>query len=401
MILDEAVKRRIQTMLVLLNERQRRLYLAVEVQGLGYGGLKAVSEFTGVSESTIRIGQKELESGAVFDVDRVRKGGWGMFSGEKVEGLKVELENLMEKPVLDSGSGEFVLSWTTKSLLELEGVLEGKGVRVSHAMIGELLGELGYSLRQKRKMLHFGGVRPDRDAQFRYVNQRCGEFLARGWPVVSVVSEEKELLSDFRHITLRQCRDVVGGNVDFTFPVEQVAELAPLDVLEVNGFLGFVNLGVLPGMVDFGVEGLLRWWRVLGRHVYGDASKICVVSDGGGRGGVWYKLWRAQLQVLADVSGLEVCVLYLPPGTSRWHTVKHELFCFINESVDVGVPVSVRVAVKILSNKDWGGMAGVCAKDDRVFNLGLSVSDEDLSLLNLVEDEFNGHWNYTIRPKEA
>jgi transposase len=398
--MDDAAKRRIKTMLSLLNERQRRLYLAVEVQNLGHGGLKEVHELTGVAMSTIIFGQKELDAGGVFDVDRVRKGVGRdeLVIAEKYATLKVELEKLMDKYVLADGEGS-ILSWTTKSLRELEELLGERGFKFSHDTIGEVLGEMGYSLRQKRKMLHFGGARPDRDAQFRYVAKKCDEFLRSGQPVISIVSEERELIEDFRQLVVKYCKDVSGQNLDFTFPVEKVATVASYGVFEVSGFLGFVNLGCLPGMVDFSVEGILRWWHVLGRHVYGGATKLCVVSDGGGRGGVWYKLWKKQLQVLADVSGLEIHVLYLPPGTSKWHTVKHELFCFVHDSAVVGVPVSVKVAVKVLSNVEWQGVVGVCVADDSVFGLGLTVTDEELSLLNLVEDEFYGHWNYVIRPK--
>ncbi|MDR2203637.1 MAG: ISAzo13 family transposase [Nitrososphaerota archaeon] len=397
--MDEATKRRIQTMLGLLNERQRRLYLAVEVQSLGYGGLKEVCELTGVAKSTIILGQKELASGVGLEVSRVRKVGSGhKLDVERNECLKVEIEKLMEPPMV--GGVEPVLRWTNRGLRDLAGLLCAKGFSVSHKMVGTLLCELGYCLRLSQRMLHFGGVRPDRDVQFRYVNAKCREFLAAGEPVVSVVSDEKELLFDFRHIVMQYCKSMYQSvGEDFDFPVEQVAGLASLDVFEVNGFLGFVNLGELPGMVDFGVEGLLRWWRVLGRHVFPDTKRICVVSDGGGRGGVWYKLWKKQLQVFADVSGLEVHVLYLPPSTSKWHTVRHELFCFTNDSLAEGVPVSVRVGVKMLSSVAWGGVGGLLCGDDVVFGLDLMVTDEELSELNLVEDELYGHWNYVIRPK--
>jgi transposase len=408
-VMDDAAKRRIELVLPLLNERQRRLYLAAEVQSLGYGALKEVHELTGVALSTIILGQKELFTAGEFEGDcRIRKkgsGGSNKFSAEKCDILEAEIERVMETTFLDDrsggGGGGALLSWTIMGLREIADLLCERGMVISYDMVGTLLVSMGYSLHHGLKMLHFGGPRPDRATQFKYVNQKCVEFLKDGQPVISIVSEEHELIDDFRHVMTQHGNVTSEQRKNCVFPVEQVANVASHGVFTVNGFLSFMNLGVLPGMVDFGVEGILRWWRVLGRHIYGNATKICVVSDGGGRGGVWYKLWKKQLQVLADVSGLEVHVLYLPPGTSRWHTVRHELFCFTKETgADGGSSVTMRVAIKILSTTDWKGTPEGCVvMDDCVFGLELTVTDEELGLLNLVEDEFYGHWNYVIRPK--
>ncbi|MDR2719288.1 MAG: ISAzo13 family transposase [Nitrososphaerota archaeon] len=406
--MDDATKHRIETVLRFLNEKQRRLYLAAEVQSLGYGALKAVHELTGVAKSTISLGQKELLTADNFDVDRIRAKGGGhrKLPVEKSKALKVEIEKIMEKTISDGDGGESIISWTTLSLRGIAGLLCERGLLVSHDMVGTLLVEMGYSLRQGRKMLHFRGARPDRDTQFRHISKKCAEFIEAGQPVISIVSDEKELIEDFRNIVVQHCDKVEQERSDFVFPADITKETASFgDVYEASEFLGFVNLGLLPGMVDFGVEGILRWWKVLGCHVFGGATRICVVSDGGGRGGVWYKLWKKQLQVLADVSGLEVHVLYLPPGTSKWRTIRHELFCFTNESILLADGVSsviMRGAIKLLSNSNWKGVdAGDVVGDGSVFGLELTVTDEELALLNLVEDELYETWNYIIRPKQV
>jgi transposase len=398
--MDDVTKARILHMLSLLDEKQRRLYLAVEAKSMGRGGLKAVHELTGISMSTIIQGQKELNAGSNFMANRIRKSGSGRKPvTQKYENIKDELEKIMEKPVLDCVGP--ILSWSTKSLRDIADLLCEKGFKISHDMVGTLLVEMGYSLRQKCKMLHFSGALPDKDAQFRYINQKCREFIKNGQPIISIVSEERELIVDFRHILMMHHDSETLSEqkkLRYDFPVDKMMKTAPYELYKVDGFLSFVNLGSLPGMVDFGVEGILRWWKVLGCHVYGDATQLCVVSDGGGRGGVWYKLWKKQLQVLADVSGLEVHVLYLPPGTHKWHMIRHELFCFTNESAVDASSVAMRVAIKTLSLDYETGIAGVCVKDDNVFGLDLTVTDEELSLLNLVEDEFYGTWNYVIQP---
>jgi len=399
------VKRRIETVLPLLNERQRRLYLAAEVQSLGYGALKEVHELTGVAVSTIILGQKELHTAGGFDVDnRVRKkggGGSNKLPVERCEAVEAEIEKIMEKTSLNGDSGVAVLSWTTMGLRVIADLLCERGLVICHDMVGTLLVSMGYSLRQGRKMLHFCGARPDRATQFRYINKKCVEFLKAGEPVISVVSEEHELIDDFRFVMMQYGGVTPEQGLKCGFPVEQMRGIAPYDVYVVNGFVGFVNLGLLSGVVDFGVEGILRWWMVLGRHVFGGARRICVVSDGGGRGGVWYKLWKKQLQVLADVSGLEVRVLYLPPGTSKWHTVRHELFCFTKATIGDVSSVTMRLAIKLLSTVDCVGVSESCVGyDDSVFGLELTVVDRELALLNLVEDELYGTWNYIIRPKQ-
>ncbi|MCL2291864.1 MAG: ISAzo13 family transposase [Candidatus Bathyarchaeota archaeon] len=412
--MDRATRIRIQCVLPLLNERQRRLYLAAEVNSLGHGGLKDVHELTGVAKSTILLGKKELQmggEGGTLEVDKARKEGGGRnLITQKYADLPVALEKIMEK--LDVEDSEQVLMWTTKSLRDLERVLAEQRFKISHDMIGNLLHAMGYSLRQDQKMAHFSGSRPDSLVQFLYIAKKCWQFIREGCPVVSVVTSKKELVGDFRR-SLVECGKMVSGKEGGLlsgFPVEALGKVAFYDVHEISSRLGFVNLGFLSGDgLVFEVESLLRWWQTLGCHTFSGVKKFYVISDGGGCGsGLRFGLWRKQLQVLADVSGLEIHVSYFPPGTSKWKTVGHEMFCFINDGKDVvaagdeaGLGVSVEANIKLISNvAALKKLQIVCVRDSKKVVLDVNVGDdEDLSEVNLVRDECYGNWNYIITPK--
>jgi len=399
--MDDATKVRIKCMLSLLDEHQRRLYLAVEAKSLGRGGLKDVSELSGVSMSTIALGMKELDAGGTFKSGLVRKKGGGRRSAVKrFEGLCVELEQLMEP--LPEGDSERVLWWTTRSLRKLGGLLCERGFVVSHDVVGNLLNGMGYSLRRHKRLLYLNGLCHDGLAQFRYINGKCLEFIAAGQPVISLVTDGQELVNSFKSGVVRSglvVSDVEAGGGGF--PLEALGRLGSFDVYAVNGGCGFVNLGDLPvGTVEFGVESVLRWWQTLGCRTFPDATWLYIVSDCNGCDDLRGRLWHKQLQQFADVTGLFVCVSHLPSGTSKWVAVAHELFCFTNNTLNNGGGVSVVASAKLISSAAaLEELRVVCERDDAVFELGLNF--EDLVGLNLTKDVFYGDWNYVISPKAS
>ncbi|MCL2173176.1 MAG: ISAzo13 family transposase [Candidatus Bathyarchaeota archaeon] len=403
--MDDAAKTRIQRVFPLLNERQRRLYLAAEVESLGHGGLKAVHELTGVSKSTLLLGEKELREGVThLEVDKARKAGGGRsLVTQKYKDLTTVLENVMEPSNVDDS--ERVLWWTTKSLRTMEEVLSKKGFKISHNAIGNLLNVMGYSLRQNQKMRYFSGPRPDVFAQFLFIVKKCCSFIGEGCPVVSVVTDKKELLGDFRKSLVECGKGVSGQSLVSEFPLETLGKVDFSDVYEVTGRLGFVNLGVLSGdEVGFEVESLLRWWQTLGCHIFRGVKKLYVISDDGGCDGLRFGLWQRQLQELANLTGLEIHVSYFPPGTSKWHVVGYEMFCFTSNGgvgVEGDLGVSVEAGVKLILNMvALKRLKIICVKNCEKVVLRLNVAgDEGLSGVNLVRDEFYGDWNYVISPK--
>jgi transposase len=387
-------------MLPLLNEKQRRLYLATEAKSLGHGGLKAIHDLTGTSMTTIIKGQKELNTNPKPNNQQIRKTGGGRKPiTQKYDTLKIELEKILENNT--AGNPQQFILWTTKSLRNLKQLLQQKDLTVSHDTIGNVLKDMGYSLQQNRKMLQHSNPHPDRNAQFEHINQKCNEFSKNGQPIISVDTKKKELVGNFKNNGVEYCKKRSPVQVlDYDFPLKELGKVAPYGVYDVGGNIGFVNLGLSHDTAEFAVESISRWWQTLGCHTYPKAKRLYVNCDGGGSNGSRVRLWKKQLQVFADVSGLEVHVSHFPPGTSKWNKVEHRLFCFISKNWRGTPLVSVEAVINLISNTTTSkGLKIVCVKDDKVYELGTKVTDEELAGLNLITDKFHGDWNYIIKPK--
>ena len=395
--MESVVENRIKTMLPLLDEKQKRIYLATEAEGLGRGGVKAVHELTGVSKTTIIKGKKELQEGKI-EKDRVRRGGGGRKSiTKKYDGIKEEIEKIVGSDTL--GNPEKVLLWTTKSLRNIEASLHESGYEVSHDTIGNLLKDMDYSLQHNQKMLQVGKPHPDRNAQFEYINNKCMEFIRQGHPVISVDTKKKELIGNFKNNGAEYCKQKKPKKVlDHDFPLKELGKVAPYGVYDVNRNEGFVNLGISHDTAEFAVESVLRWWQTLGKNTYPDAEKLYINSDNGGSNGSRVKLWKKQLQKLASITGLEVHVSHLPPGTSKWNKIEHRMFCYISKNWRGTPLISIEAVIELIaSTTTTKGLRIVCMKDDNVYELGTSVSDDELAAINIVRDDFHGDWNYIIK----
>jgi transposase len=326
--MDSIVENRIKRMLPLLDEKQKRIYLATEAEGLGYGGLKVIHELTGISKTTIIRGKKELQEGNI-EQNRIRKSGGGRKTiVRKYENIQGEIEKILGNDTF--GNPEKVLLWTTKSLRNIEKALREKGFTISHDSIGNLLKEMKYSLQQNQKMLQLGESHPDRNAQFEYINRKCGEFICQGQPVISVDTKKKELIGKFKNggVEYRQKKKPIKV-LDHDFPIKELGKVAPYGIYDISRNEGFVNLGVSHDTSEFAVESILRWWQILGKNTYLNASKIYINSDNGGSNGSRVKLWKKQLQEFANITGLETHLSHFPPGTSKWNKIEHRMFCFI------------------------------------------------------------------------
>lgn len=395
--MDSGLATKINTMLPLLDERQKRIFLALEANALGHGGVKLIHEISGVSQTTIIRGKKEL-SGSV-DSGHIRKPGGGR---KKVTQKYANIKEEIEKIVADKtyGNPENPLTWTTKSLRNLKDQLQEKGYEVNHDTVGKILKELGYSLQQNRKMLQLGESHPDRDEQFKFINQKSGEFIEQNQPVISVDTKKKELVGNFINGGAEYNKKKTPTQVlDHDFPIKELGKVAPYGVYDISRNEGFVNLGISHDTSEFAVESILRWWQTLGVNTYPDAKKLYINCDGGGSNDSRRRLWKKQLQEFANITGLEVHVSHLPPGTSKWNKIEHKMFCFISKNWRGKPLVSVEVIVHLIASTTTSkGLKIVCIEDKTHYELGAVVTDEEFAAINIVREKFHGNWNYAILP---
>jgi transposase len=395
------LEKKITTMLPYLDEKQRRVFLALEAESIGYGGVKFIHEITGVSPTTIIKGKKKLQSGQIMTDKRIRKIGGGRKKlTEKYDGIQADIEKIVADDTY--GDPEHVLTWTTKSLRNIESLLQERGYSISHDSIGNILKEMGYSLQQNQKMLPLKESPPDRDEQFKYINKKSCEFIEKGLPVLSVDAKKKELIGNFKNNgeEYRPKKDPVKV-LDHDFPIKELGKVAPYGIYDVSKNEGFVNLGISHETSEFAVESILRWWQTLGINTYPNASELYITCDNGGSNGSSRRLWKKQLQEMANITGLSVHVSHLPSGTSKWNKIEHKMFCFISKNWRGQPLISVEVVVKLISSTTTSkGLKIVCIEDKNKYKLGTIVTDKELAAINIVRDNFHGDWNYVIHPKK-
>ncbi len=390
---EEAIKRRFERVARELNERTRRLVAASEAMAMGWGGISAVSRATGLSRKAISHGIKELEEGGGASEGRIRrKGGGRKKTVSKQPSLREDLERLVE-PVT-RGDPESPLRWTSKSVRKLAKELRQQGHQVSHQLVSELLHELGYSLQVNRKTV-------DRDAQFEHLNAQAQAFLAAGEPAISVDAKKKELVGEFKNGG-REWRP--AGEPEqvrvYDFPIPGVGRATPYGVYDLGQNAGWVNVGIDHETAAFAVESIRRWWNAVGKSQYPEAKRLLISADGGGSNGSRVRLWKWELQQLADETGLTITVCHLPPGTSKWNKIEHRLFAWISQNWRGKPLVSYAVILKLLAaTTTEAGLSVQCQLDMNSYPTGRTISDEEMATLSLVPDSFHGEWNYTIGPR--
>jgi transposase len=393
---------KVLSMLPYLDERQRRMYLATEAVSLGYGGIKALSNLTGVSENTIAVGIKELGDKTTPGDGRVRRAGGGRRRiTETQSGIEDEIRKLVDAETF--GNPENPLSYTTKSLRKLEETLAESGFTASHRVIGDVLKKLGYSLQKNRKCLQLGEPNPDRDEQFRYINDRAKVFIEAGQPVISVDTKKKELIGNFMNGGAEyRPKGLPVMVLDHDFMIKELGKVAPYGVYDVNGNVGFVNLGTGKDTAEFAVHSITLWWEALGKDAYPGADRIYINCDSGGSNGYRVRLWKKQLQGFANATGLSVHVSHFPSGTSKWNKIEHKMFCYISKNWRGKPLVTIETTVELIaSTTTKRGLKIHCVRDDNIYNLGETVTDTEFNSLNIVRDAFHGEWNYSILPQET
>jgi transposase len=385
-----------------LNERTRRLWSAVEAKALGRGGVQLVARATGQSRTTITQGMKDLQLKERLESTRqVRQPGGGRKEvREKSPELESALLGLVEPSV--RGEPDSPLLWTTKSLRNLAEALKKRGYKVSHSVVGQILKELGFSLQANRKTDE-GKSHPDRDAQFNYIQQKVVAYQKEQQPVISVDAKKKELIGNYKNGGVEwedQKRPVEVKVYDFLSEAEGKA--VPYGVYDITHNQGWVNVGIDKDTAEFAVQTIRNWWHQMGQERYPQASRLLITADSGGSNGVRVRLWKKELQALADESGLEIAVSHLPPGTSKWNKIEHRLFAQITKNWRARPLLSYAIIVNLIaSTTTTQGLEVKCALDTNSYPTGKRVTDSDLASLNLSRDTFHGDWNYTIRPTKS
>ena len=396
------MENRIRTMLPLLNERQKRIYLAAEAKSYGWGGISRVSEISGVAPSTIRNGIAELNGGEPLkQTEHQRASGGGR---KKLETSMPNLDTHILQIVDGStyGNPEKVLSYTTLSLRAIQKkVFELFGEKVSFRSVGTILERLGYSKQANQKMLQVGEPHPDRNKQFEFINDKSARFLKQGLPVISVDTKKKENIGNFKNNGQEYRKSGDPRKVlDHDFPIHELGKVAPYGVYVLNDNTGFINLGTDHDTAEFAAESILRWWKVIGKNTFPNADKIYINCDNGGSNGSRLRLWKYKLQQLANITGLEINVSHFPPGTSKWNKVEHRLFCYISKSWQGKPLIDIETVVQLISNTTTAkGLKVICQVDKNKYALSQKVSDEEYKNICLLPEETLGSWNYAIKPQ--
>ena len=399
MIDVDAIRQRFEAVAPFLDERGRRLVAASEAMSAGHGGIAAVARATGVAPSTLGRGIKELAPGGAGIAGRVRRPGGGRKTTvAKDATLLSDLEALVEPT--SRGDPQSPLRWTCKSLRRLAAALQAQGHRVSHTLVGELLKGLGFSLQGNRKTTE-GDSHPDRDGQFAYINAKVSEALAENQPVISVDTKKKELVGDFKNggREYRRHGDPQAVRVH-DFLIKGLGRAVPYGVYDIAANAGWVSVGIDHDTAAFAVSSIRRWWQSLGRARYPAATRLHITADGGGSNGSRVRLWKRELQKLANEIGLDIVVSHLPPGTSKWNKIEHRLFSFISRNWRAKPLVSCQVIVQLIAaTTTKTGLTVHCELDAAPYPSGIVVSDAEMADINLTRAQFHGEWNYTISPQ--
>lgn len=415
---DNVLKKRIQTVVSMLNERQKRLYLAAEAESLGWGGKGIISEIAGVDKNTLTAGQKDLDryreknpDGTVLfvkDIDgancdgyvRTRNKGGGRKPIEKTQpGITQALLQLVEDSTY--GNPENPLSWTTKSTRNLAEELHAQGYTISHTKVKTVLEQEGYTLQANRKLEQVGDSHPDRDEQFQHINRTSIAYMEQGEPVISIDCKKKENIGKFANNGVEYSK---SGNpvkvLDHDFYDPEKGKAIPYGTYDIANNEGFVSVGISHDTASFAVNSINTWWTEMGRERFPQATKLYITADGGGSNGSRNRLWKVELQSFADRTGLSIEVSHFPPGTSKWNKIEHRLFSYISKNWRGRPLENLGIIVNLIGSTTTAkGLKVKCGVDTNEYETGVKVTEEELKGISITRNDFHGEWNYVISPR--
>ena len=393
---EAAIGERFRLMGAQLNERQRRAFAASEARTFGRGGIAAAARACGLAENTVRKGLREFDEEPLA-LGRVRRPGAGRPAAEASDR---ELLEVLRQLVQDDtrGDPERVLLWTAKSARKLADELTERGHPIGFRTVPKLLRMLGYSLQSARKTLE-GSQHPDRDAQFQTINAKVAAAIAAGQPAISIDTKKKELVGEFKN----------GGREwhphghppavnTYDFPSIADGKAIPYGIYDIAEDTGFVSVGIDRDTAQFSVAAITAWWEQLGRQRYPDATSLLITADCGGSNSNRTRLWKTELQRLADHTGLDLSVCHFPPGTSKWNKVEHRLFSFISKNWRGRPLASYQVIINSIAATTTRSGLQVYARLDQNEYPKTEITNEQLAAVNITRDQFHPEWNYTITP---
>ncbi|MCA1678896.1 MAG: ISAzo13 family transposase [Actinobacteria bacterium] len=381
-----------------LDERQRRLWAASEALSHGRGGIAAVARATGLAQTTVRDGIKDLRSDEQWQAGQQRRAGAGRPSlVERDETLIGDLEGLLEPAT--RGDPESLLKWTNKSAATLAGELRALGHEIVDRSVLRLSDQLGFTMQANRKTRE-GADHPDRDAQFQYIDQVAKAALAACEPVISVDTKKKELIGNFKAVGRERAPKGEPVQVNtHDFPSHALGKAVPYGVLDLAVDEGHVSVGVSADTAQFAAASILAWWRQLGAERYPNATRLTITADSGGSNSARGRLWKSELQRLADITGLEICVLHYPPGTSKWNRIEHRLFSQISINWRGRPLTSYQTIISLIAaTTTTTGLKVYCRLDEGAYQTGIKITNKQIAAVNLHRHDFHGDWNYTIKP---
>jgi len=394
-----AIQQRFEQLSPLLDERERRVFAAAEANTYGHGGVSLLSSITGLARSTIRHGQCDLASPAGLAPGRVRRiGGGRKRASASSPTLVADLERLVEP--LSRGDPMSPLRWTCKSVRTLAVALRRKGHAVSPWLVWSLLRDLKYSMQGNRKTEE-GNQNADRNAQFEHINGQVLAAMKAGHPVISVDTKKKELVGNYSNRGRKWHRKGESPRVQgHDFPDPAVPRAYPYGVYDLAHNRGHVVVGTDHDTGEFAVASIRGWWRAEGRRLHPRAKSLLITADGGGSNGYRLRLWKLELQRLADAIGMPISVCHFPPGTSKWNKIEHRLFSFISTNWRGEPLVDYETIVRLITGtKTSTGLKVTCTLDHRRYRTGRKVTEEEMRGICLERHSFHGEWNYTIRPR--
>jgi hypothetical protein len=396
---DAKLRAKLMSLLPHLDERARRLVAAAEAMSLARGGVSRVNRCSGLSRTTLSSGIRELRCGEKLPAGRIRREGGGRKS---VETTYPEFADRLERLLapLTRGDPQSPLRWTCKSTRSLAAEMRRQGLAVCHEKVAQSLRRAGYSLQSNRKTKE-GSQHADRNEQFEHINTTVTRALVKGDPVISVDTKKKELVGNYENqgrqwLAKGQAHRVNGHD----FPGPTVPRAYPYGIYDLGRNTGFVNVGTDHDTASFAVASIRGWWRAEGRQLYTKSRRLTITADGGGSNGYRLRLWKLELQTLADQSGLDIAVCHFPPGTSKWNKVEHRLFSFISSNWR-GEPLrDYETIVSLITRTTTAkGLKVTCRLDRTPYATGVKVSEKQMATLHITRSKFHGEWNYIIHPR--
>jgi hypothetical protein len=383
-----------------LDERSRRLIAAVEARAAGMGGVAAVSRATGTARSTIGRGLKELDQTTPLAGAVRRPGGGRRSLVEKDPSVLSDLENIVAPSTI--GDPMQLLRWVSKSHDKLAAALVGLGHQVSAATIPALLELIGYR-RQANRKSYEGVSHPDRGEQFEHIDEQAREHIVQGEPVISVDAKKKENIGDFKNVGTDYRPQGTPDHVRMHDFIDKVlGKAVPYGVYDLAQNSGFVAVGIDHDTAQFAVNSIRTWWYLVGKDLYPNAKRLMITADGGGSNGSRVRLWKVELQKLADELQIEIDVCHYPPGCSKWNKIEHRLFCHITQNWRGRPLLSLQTIIELIgATTTTKGLTVKSIADTRTYESGIKVADAELEALNIHGHSFRPQWNYTIAPRDS